>query len=803
MTMRYLCKAERRVAAVRDTLTNPQPVPVNGIDYLEIVSFDQRQIDVFFVHPLPGQTDGVPAAAALSKANFRIEGGDRITGIRVTDILSTAGNRIRLEVDAAGDFSTYALRLVRDSDDAAPPTGFDPQLASVDFLFKAGCLSIFDCAPVHLCPPEQREEPRIDYLAKDYAGFRRVMLDRLAALMPEWHDRSPADPYVAMVEALAFGADRLSYMQDAAGTEAYLGTARSRISLRRHARLIDYTVDEGANARTFAHFTITAGSPIDLTSLPAGQLLVGLQDGQSAALPAQQAAAALRSGAPKFETMASVRLSSAHNAIGLYGWSDGGCCLPPGSVRATLVNQPTLSLAAGDFLLFEQTASPETGAAADADPASRHVVRLTQVEYAVDPVTATPVCEVVWDSEDALPFALPIDAIAVGGTSRPCALARGNIVPADAGYWAPDAELLPDTPDQERRYRPVLAHRDIVFAAPYDAGAPAARLLLPGTAATAAAIRLTDAEGSWLALRDLLEADRFARVFVPEVEHDGTVTLRFGDDSNGARPIPGRPLAIAYRVGGGEAGNIGRDVLRHILAPPAAGIIGVTNPLPGIGGRRRESAKHIRRFAPSAIAVQDRAVTEADYARVVEELPGVQRAQARIRWTGSWYTVFIIVDRIGGGSVVEDSAFSARLLAHLNAKRMAGYDLDISDPVTVALDLAMHVCVEPDAVRADVRQRLERLFSARLGADGTPGFFHPDRRSFGDPLYASEVLAAAKRVPGVRSAILTRFARSDSGPVDPVTVGVIAPADIELLRLDNDPDHPDRGRMTFDLEGGR
>ena len=197
-----ICKAERRIAAVRDTLTNPQPVPVNGMDYLEIVSFDQRQIDVFFVHPLPGQTDGIPAAAALSKANFRIEGGDRITGIRVTEIIATTGNRIRLQVNAAGDFSAYVLRLVRDSADAAPPTGFDPQLASVEFLFKAGCPSIFDCAPVHLCPPEQREEPRIDYLAKDYAGFRRVMLDRLSALMPEWQDRSPADPYVAMVEAL-------------------------------------------------------------------------------------------------------------------------------------------------------------------------------------------------------------------------------------------------------------------------------------------------------------------------------------------------------------------------------------------------------------------------------------------------------------------------------------------------------------------------------------------------------------------------------------------------------------------------
>ena len=54
---------------------------------------------------------------------------------------------------------------------------------------------------------------------------------------------------VTMVETLAYAADRVSYMQDAVNTEAYIGTARSRISMRRHARLVDYQVSEGANAR--------------------------------------------------------------------------------------------------------------------------------------------------------------------------------------------------------------------------------------------------------------------------------------------------------------------------------------------------------------------------------------------------------------------------------------------------------------------------------------------------------------------------------------------------------------------------
>ncbi|SFF76485.1 putative baseplate assembly protein [Novosphingobium sp. CF614] len=805
MSARYLCREARRVAAVRDTFDNPQPDPINGFDYLEVVSSDQTVLDVFFVHPLPGEAGGIPAAPALTAANFVITGGDRITGISIEEVVETDGNRIRLRVDAAGDFSTYVLHLIRASGESEPPQFFDPRLAGIEFLFKAGCPSDFDCAPVHRCPPAAPEEPRIDYLAKDYESFRRVMLDRLAVLMPGWQDRSAADPYLAMVETLAYHADRLSYAQDAAGTEAYLGTARSRISLRRHARLVDYAIDEGANARTLVHFTVAPASAADGTVLPAGQLVAGLQPGAGAVLDAAARDAALRSEAAKFETMADVSLSSAHNEIALHTWSDTACCLPPGALGVTLKDNPKLSLAPGDLLLLAQSTDPETGARADADPRLRHAVRLTAVRYGTDPVDATPVCEVAWAEADALPFALPVDSMSVDGEVLRCAVAMANLAPADAGYWAPDAALLPDTVlEDDRPYRPLLGHRGVVFAAGFDPEGPVAELLAPPAGApTQAAIRVASQGDDWDALPDLFAADRFARAFVPEVEHDGTVVLRFGDDTLGARPAPGTSFTAAYRVGGGAAGNVGLDVLRHVATPPRPGIVAVTNPLPARGGRDGESATHIRRFAPARVAQQDRAVTEADYAAAVEELPGVQRAQARIRWTGSWYTVFLIVDRIGGQSATGDPAFAATLLEHLERKRMAGFDLDIADPVHVALDLELHVCVQLDAIRANVRQRLEELFSARTGSDGTLGFFHPDRRSFGDPVYASAILAAAVGVEGVRSAALTRFGRAGAPPVDPVLDGVITPSNTELLRLDNDPDHPDMGRIRFDLEGGR
>ena len=57
-----------------------------------------------------------------------------------------------VRADRYGDYSPYALRLVRSATDATPPQGFDPRLAEIAFSFKVECPSDFDCTPVVACP---------------------------------------------------------------------------------------------------------------------------------------------------------------------------------------------------------------------------------------------------------------------------------------------------------------------------------------------------------------------------------------------------------------------------------------------------------------------------------------------------------------------------------------------------------------------------------------------------------------------------------------------------------------------------
>ena len=255
--MRYYCCDERRREVVKLTGI------LNGLDYVEVHDSGQpldpmRQLTLFlkFLRKPP----------VLTEDKIIIDGGERIKEVEIdwvapatalpagepsdlVEELDPLDHFLVIRTDFYGDFSLYTLRLVSGPGVDTPPAGFDPLLASLKFSFKVQCESDFDCHSKTPCPTEPAELPQLDYLAKDYASFRRLMLDRMSVLLPEWRNRNAADLGMTLVELLAYVGDHLSYQQDAVATEAYLGTARRRTSLRRHARLMDYLVHEGCNAR--------------------------------------------------------------------------------------------------------------------------------------------------------------------------------------------------------------------------------------------------------------------------------------------------------------------------------------------------------------------------------------------------------------------------------------------------------------------------------------------------------------------------------------------------------------------------
>ena len=817
MNRQFRSDNPRRLQLLRDQ----NPVGKNGIDFVEITSLDQRSLRVVCVHPVSG----------ISRANVRIEGGVRITGIKLAAEPVINGREICLKVEQAGDFSWYTLSLIDPADAEAPAPGFDICLSTIRINFKAGCPSEFDCADLHDCPPDTPPEPRLDYLAKDYDSFRRLMLDRMSQLVPGFAERSPADFTVALVETLAYVGDHLSYTQDAAATEAYLGTARRRTSLRRHARLLDYPLHDGCNARVFV--TVAVDAAAEAKAIPAGSALLAAAGNGAPVRRSDLLDQLPLPGVEIFETLHDQVLHAAHSEIVLHDFADPAYCLPRGTTAAALVNTPALALAAGDILILEEVLSPTTGKPADLDASHRHPVRLTTVSPGHDDLTNTDLLLINWHNEDALPFPLCVShEFEIGGAlvKQAIAVARGNVVLADHGLTRPWQTLEPPevgdggTAPLRLPYRPRLKESGLAFAEPYDHDVAtndkqplsASRVLSqePRRARPADMMLLADdsslfgdqpdpSETPWTPQRDLLGSERFAREFVVETENDGSAWLRFGDNQFGAAPITGQRLLARYRLGGGPQGNVGAEAISALISDDAnlmLGIKSLRNPLPAQGGAEPETLDAIRLNAPEAFRTQERAVTTDDYARAAERHPDVQRAAARLRWTGSWYTVFLMVDRRGGKPL--DAAFKATLRAFLERFRLAGYDFEFADPVHVPLDIQLQICVASGYFAADVKAALLEAFTASVDRHGRPGFFHPDGFTFGTPLYLSAVVARAMAVAGVASVDIRRFQRWGRSAKGELAAGVITASQLEVLRADGDLNFPENGQISFIVEGG-
>jgi hypothetical protein len=112
------------------------------------------------------------------------------------------------------------------------------------------------------------------------------------------------------------------------------------------------------------------------------------------------------------------------------------------------------------------------------------------------------------------------------------------------------------------------------------------------------------------------------------------------------------------------------------------------------------------------------------------------------------------------------------------------------------------VCVEPGYFAPDVKRRLLEVFGRLEGAEGRHGFFHPDRWSFGDPVYLSQVYEAAMGVDGVSHVEVTALQRWDGSPGQALDTGVLEVAPHEIVRLDNDANFPENGKLALTMEGG-
>lgn len=782
------------------TIQCPDPVLMPGAQGIARVAVDDAsaRLIVSFLNPItPAQQSYL-----TNTLSYSLTGGQRLfprvltaTMPRPSSPPDSEDQAIVLTLSGLGDFSIYTLTV------NGPDV--DPFFNSAKLRFRLACDDPFDCqTPAVQLGPQPEMAVAIDYLTRDYAGFRKALLDFIPARMPAWTERSEADLGMTLVELFSATADNLSYMQDRVANEAFLDTATQRRSVAGHLALIGYQMDDGASAYTWLQFQVNAPQ----------QLLAGFKVSNN---PSSSDDPVL-----VFETLTDAPLDPAGNQMALYNWKNTDCFLPKTEFSVALAGN-LAHLKIGDYLIF------------DAGYGQRDVVRLTAIPQIVQmPSAASPpvfvtTTLVTWGQKTPLNRNYCVNSTIV----------RGNVVPATQGETV--LETLRLLSEQEKAVvnaqiaarqagarvprqrltlsQAPLAHLDMSTS---SLGEPvgSATSFTKGSFTTRSSrsistLQLTVDGVSWQEKVSLLESGADDPVFRIEIDDSGEATVVFGDGVFGQRPSEVSTVIASYRVGGGSAGNIAADSL--VLArpsTPALWLISVTNPLSAVGGRDWESRDHARRVAPASFHQSLVAVSAADYQEAVASFVDpagnavIQRANANFLWTGSWLTVTVTVDPLGTEGLTAD--LKQQLTDYLNSKRLSSYDIQIFGPVYVPVDLGFLVSVTTGSHQSDVEQTLLQTFSSGRLPNGSLGFFHPDKFTFGDNLFVSTIYAAAMAVPGVESVTITRLARARASQPDQETSlnlaqGFLQTGVDEVIRLDNDRNFPENGTLVITTSGAQ
>jgi hypothetical protein len=699
-----------------------------------------------------------------------------------------SGSAIVLKFAAIGDHSPYTITLLDGGGRA-----LHPFFAAAEFTFTIDCES-GDCRPAPLLaakPPAQ--PPTVDLLTKDFSGFVTLLTDWVRVHNPVLTDLSSASFERLLIDLLAWAADLTSYHQDRVAGEAFIQTATQRFSLRQQAILLGTSVDDGQ-----APATILGVDVQNSGFVPEG-LQVRVRTDQDE-VPVSFVTA----------TRSRMRHENSSTELQVAAFTGATGAQIPAGAQQLLLWGHRLQARAGDRLALVQggfsqvvTLSHDPVKISEAGWVASPDVEFDPGTDAPAPVTLVrwwqPLLQTLrpWSGPPLRLYANLVDGrfgtarSAVAGGLGP--LTRSQ-VPLDLSRQGSVLARSGSSPVMLLR-----ALRIPEWPVVHEDGAPVVQLDVGGEI--------------WTQVEHLLSSRSYDLHYVAQADEDGAVWLRFGDGIKG-REIPllphGQPVAairVDYRIGDPVTGNVGAGTVVQVVRPrdgtdeqltlDALGTVAVTNVVPAIGGRRPQTLDQIRQQIPASLRhdAPRRAVALADYAAAAAQVPGVARATAR-SGGGPFNAVVVLVDPEGGGELDEQ----LRLLVHdhLDAVRMTGREQLVLAAEYVPLEVSLLLCAAPGTALDLVRDRV--LAELRPGTPDRPGWFHPDRLSFGDTVRLGDLLAFVQSIPGVRSVKATVF-RPQQDRIGPAVQDVVLLGRTKVARLDADPEAPENGTLAVAMIG--
>jgi hypothetical protein len=542
-----------------------------------------------------------------------------------------------------------------------------------------------------------------------------------------------------------------------------------------------------------------------------------------------------------------------------YQWDENDTCLLVGSTFLHVEGHHAADLPLEDFTNPDVPGKwvvLKTNPNDASVPARAWLVRLIRVTDEVDPLNLDPVTllptkitRLEWEEAQVTPFEMEMETLVV----------RGNIVPATAGETLeaffqiepepdPQAVVLPPQPPAplpvtNRFYNenfstyaversllrfslPGSEQRNVVSHGPnLDHASPEVRVMdgdfffgfwitlkewewkramLGISSSLPSDKHFTLDDGAWrrVALyRRVDETDTPQEFIHFDYANGRGASIQFGNGEFGEVPTRGLNLRVVYRLGHGRRDNVAADSLTDFDSAVLPIGTTVTNPFGVTDAIDPETPAAARQVAPHAFRAETfRAVRAEDYAAAVEKLDWVQRAGAQFRWTGSWLTLFATPDPKNSFTLSDEHRRD--LERQLDRYRLAGRETHGMNPKFANLDLEIHICVAPTSYTGDVKEAVLEVLFGRRGVRPLIGFFSPDNWTFGDPLERARLEAVIQSVPGVRAVEDIYIRRRGWFPKRIFDELVYSVAADEIIRVENNPELPERGAVRLVMEGG-
>ncbi len=674
-----------------------------------------------------------------------------------------------------------------------------------------------------------RDTPDIDYLTRDYRGFRAQLIALLERSNTQWTERSAADLGVVVLEALAYQLDHLAYTGDRIAAEGYLRTARRRQSVRQHAALGDHKLDRGSSSCGFQHFNVAVGA----IELPA-QTQVGppLRLGQrpehrdvfetfeAALLDARRNRFTLRKSIAAGSSllwlggegqqaldlwtlgirpgMRLALISRDHSEVVTVAQVQDSAVLlespcpttfiAGGSERATLVYGNLVAIRAGQRSDWRDLG--RGGASRDDVSAGFYICRRIALLQGLFELLEDH--RDTWNQHPDLSFAwshaqrLARLAICLLRTSSTTAIPTGLV-----------DRILDLLRESEVLLRDSL--RALGLAVPPElrpsqhVTTPHQRITLPSDAPTLWHDYTTTLDiqtlqsgrtQAWTEVEDLLQSGPNDRHYIAEFSGEHDITLHFGDGRQGAMLPAGAPILGRWVFGDADLGDVGPRALTRALGPIATHLEATDpthNPLETVNYRPPEPIEEVADRIRRELASPAIPVTRDDFITILEAHQDITEAvvlptkEKRVKVALRLATHARGIDTL------------STLQRWIDDRRLAGtrVHLALGRPLYINITALLMVHPEADsqATRSRCRDAIHRIF-----ADS-------DRHRLGAPQTRGDLFEVIESTIGVIWSQLLRFARA--GGQEPTVAEKIEPAPDQHIRCLDLDDNPATGTIEI------